>query len=144
MFSESHVPLSMKEVIVRPVLKKSSLDVDTLSSYRPVSNLTQVSKCLGKVIAQQLIGHTSDMTELYQSTYKSNHSTETALIAVCNDMKRAFDNRKGTALVMIDLSAAFNTITFTSENQKQIWYISQCIKMVSVLSSRKMPTCINI
>ena len=108
--TQSHVPLSMKEAIVRPVLKKSSLDVDTLSSYRPVSNLTQVSKCLEKVIAQQLIEHTSDMTELYQSAYKSNHSTETALIAVCDDIKRGFDNRKGTALVMIDLSAAFDTI----------------------------------
>ena len=86
--TQSHVLLSMKEAIVRLVLKKSSLDVDTLSSYRPVSNLTQVSKCLEKVIAQQLIEHTSYMTELYQSAYKSNHSTETALIAVCDDIKR--------------------------------------------------------
>ena len=108
--TQSHVPLSMKEAIVRPVSNKSSLDVDTLSSYRPVSNLTHVSKCLKKVIAQQLIEHTSDMTELYQSAYMSNHSTETALIAVCDDIKRGFDNRKGTALVMIDLSAAFDTI----------------------------------
>ena len=143
--TQSHVPLSMKEAIVRPVLKKYSRDVDTLSSYRPVSNLTQVSKCLEKVIAQQLIEHTSDMTELYQSAYKSNHSTETALIAVCDDIKRGFDNRKGTALVMIDLSAAFDTINHSIllQTQKQIWYNPQCIKMVSVLSSRKMPTCIN-
>ena len=73
----------------------------------PVSNLTQVSKCLEKVISNQLIEHTSEMTELYQS----NHSTETALIAVCDDIKRGFDNRKGTALIMIDLSAAFDTIS---------------------------------
>ena len=50
------------------------------------------------------------MTELYQSAYKSNHSTETALIAVCDDIKRGFVNRKETALVLIDLSAAFDTI----------------------------------
>ena len=50
------------------------------------------------------------MTKLYQSAYKSNHSTETAFIAVCDDIKRGFDNRKGTALVMIDLSAAFDSI----------------------------------
>ena len=94
--TQSHVPLSMKEAIVRPVLKKSSLDVDTLSSYIPVSNLTQVSRCLEKVVAQQLIEPTSDTTELYQSTYTSNHSTEPALIALCDDIKRGFDNRKGT------------------------------------------------
>ena len=108
--TQEHVPLSMKAAIIRPLLNKSSLDVDILSSYRPVSNLTQVSKCL-KVIAQQVIEHTSEMTELYQSVYKSNHSTETALIAVCDDIKRGFDNRKGTALIMIDLSAAFDTIS---------------------------------
>ena len=62
------------------------------------------------MIAQPLILHTSDMTELYKSAYKSNHSTETALIAVCDDIKRGFNNRKWTAFVMIDLSAAFDTI----------------------------------
>ena len=50
----------------------------------PVSNLTHVSKCLEKIIAQQLMEHTSEMTELYQSANKSNNSTETALIAVCD------------------------------------------------------------
>ena len=109
--TQAHVPLSMKAAIIRPLLNKSSLDVDILSNYRPVSNLTQVSKCLEKVIAQQVIEHTSEMTELYQSAYKSNHSTETALIAVCDDIKRGFDNRKGTALIMIDLSVAFDTIS---------------------------------
>ena len=86
----------------------------------PVSNLTQVSKCLEKVIAQQLIEHTSEMSsELYQSAYKSNHSTETALIAVCDDIKKGFDNRKGTALIMIDLSAAFElSFHFTAGTQK--------------------------
>ena len=53
--TQAHVPLSMNSAIVRPLLKKSSLDVDILSSYRPVSNLTQMSKCLEKVITQQLI-----------------------------------------------------------------------------------------
>ena len=38
------------------------------------------------------------------------HSTETALVCVCDDIKFAFDKRMGTALIMIDLSAAFDTI----------------------------------
>ena len=45
--TQTHVPLSMIAAIVRPL---SSLDVDILSSYRPVSNLRQVSTCLEKVI----------------------------------------------------------------------------------------------
>ena len=50
------------------------------------------------------------MSELYQSAYKSCHSTETALVCVCDDIKLAFDKRMGTALIMIHLSAAFDTI----------------------------------
>ena len=96
---------------IRSLLNKYSLDVDILSSYRPVINLTQVSKCLEKVIVQQLIEHSSEMTELYQSVYKSNHFIETELIAVCDDIKRDFGNMKGTALIMIDLSAAFDSIS---------------------------------
>ena len=48
------------------------------------------------------------MSELYYSAYKSCHSTETALVCVCDDIKLTFDKRMGTAL--IDLSSAFNTI----------------------------------
>ena len=69
---QAHVPHSMKAAIVRPLLKKSSLDVDILSSYGPVRNLTQVSKFLEKVIEQQLMEHTSEMTELYQLTCSSS------------------------------------------------------------------------
>ena len=92
----------------------------------PVSNLTQVSKYLEKVIAQQLIEHTPEMTEFYQSAYKLYHATETALIAVCDDIKRGCDNRKGTALIMIDLSTAFDTISHS---------ILQCTKNGFVLYS---------
>ena len=109
--TQEHVPLSMKAAIIGPLFKKSSLDVDILSSYRPVGNRTQVYICLEKVITQQVIEHTSKMTEFYQFAYKSNHSTETALIAVCDDIKKGFDNRKGTALIMMDLFAAFDTIS---------------------------------
>ena len=59
----------------------------------------------------QVIEHPSEMTELYQSAYKSNHSTETELIAVRDDIKRGFDNRKGSTLIMIDLYVAFDTIS---------------------------------
>ena len=68
----------------------------------------------------QVIEHPSEMTELYQSAYKSNHSTETALIAVRDDIKRGFDNRKGSTLIMIDLYVAFDTISHSILLQRQI------------------------
>ena len=56
------------------MLKKPSLDIYILTHYRPVSNLTQLSKTLEKVIARQLLIHTDHMSELYQSAYKPQHS----------------------------------------------------------------------
>ena len=108
--AQSDIPELLKESVVRPPLKKPSLDVDVLSNYRPVSNLPQLSKVLEKVIAKRIQEHTFAMSELYQSAYKSCHSTETALVCVCDDIQLAFDKRMGTALIMIDLSAAFDTI----------------------------------
>ena len=50
------------------------------------------------------------MSDMYQSVYRKHHSTETALLCVTNDIKLAMDFNKGTILVMIDLSSAFNTL----------------------------------
>ena len=45
-----------------------------------------------------------------QSAYKQFHSTETALLKVHNDINLKIDNGKVTALTLLDLSAAFDTI----------------------------------
>ena len=108
--SHGQVPIILKEETVRPLLKKPSLDIDVLAQYRPMSNLTQLSQTLENVIVQQLLIHTDHMSEIYQSAYKPQHSTETALICVCEDIKKALDRKNGTAFVMIDLSAEFDII----------------------------------
>ena len=91
---------------------KVTIDKDALCNYRPVSNLPQLSKVIEKVILQRLTRHIKDesMFDPYQSAYRANHSTETALLLVVNQIKMAFDNRKGTVLVFIDFSSAFDTI----------------------------------
>ena len=69
--TQSDIPELLKEAVVRPLLKKPSLDVDDLSNYRPVSKMPQLSMVLEKLIAKQIQEHTFPMSELYQSAYKS-------------------------------------------------------------------------
>lgn len=83
-FSEECVPSTFKEAIVRPLLKKSGLDKDVVKKYRPVSNLSILSKILEKVIAACLECHLQSNLLLVnlQSAYRTGYSTETALIRI--------------------------------------------------------------
>ena len=110
--SSCTLPDSMKEALVTPLLKKASLDPEVLKNYRPVSNLSFVSKIIEKVVATRLNEHLSrnNLMEDMQSAYRQFHSTETALLRVKNDIIIALDQRKMVSLVLLDLSAAFDTI----------------------------------
>ena len=101
-----------KAAIVSPLLKKASLDPEILKNFKPVSNIDFISKLIEKVIAQRFLQYirSNNLDELYQSAYKPAHSAETALLRVQNDILCAVDQHQAIALVLLDLSAAFNTI----------------------------------
>ena len=109
---EGVMPKSLKHAIVRPLLKKPSLDKDTMRSYRPVSNLTQLCKVIKKVVALRIMTHVSDqqMVECFQSASRKNHSTETALLYVKVLSKQQWTKNKGTILLLVDFSSAFDSI----------------------------------
>ena len=100
-----------KTAIVRPLLKKVGLELIE-SNYRPVSNLSFLSKITEKAALVQLDHHLekNDLKIDYQSAYKSDYSTETALLRVINDILLAMDNQNIMVLCAIDLSAAFDTV----------------------------------
>jgi hypothetical protein len=107
-----YVPKEFKIARIRPLLKKSGLDIDTFKNYRPVSNLPFISKILEKVVDARLERHLCEnsLHEPMQSAYRKFHSTETALIKVQNDILQSLDQKSVTVLVLLDLSAAFDTI----------------------------------
>ena len=65
-----------KTVIVHPLLKKLGSEL-TPSNYRPVSNLSFLSKLLEKCALQQFNKHciTNKLLPDYQSAYRKNYST---------------------------------------------------------------------
>ena len=113
--SSSVVPPSMKHAVITPILKKRGSDINVLTNYRPISNITFVAKITERFVAQQL-QHFMDENGIYgvyQSAYRPHHSAETALLRIHNDVAQAIDSRRGVLLVLLDLTAAFDTIDHT-------------------------------
>ena len=142
------VPDCFKEAVVSPLLKKPSLDQELLSNYRPISNLSFISKCCEKVVASQLNAYLSEnnLTETFQSAYKERHGTESALLRVQNDCLRAIDDNKCVVLLLLDLSSAFDTVVheillsrlserFGISGKALLWFRSY-------LSKRKQVVCV--
>ena len=102
----------MKQAIVSPLLKKAGLDHNVLKNFRPVSNLPFISKVLERVVLKQLLQHLSvnNLLEINQSAYRTDHSTETAVLSVINELLANADNRHVSMLTLLDLSAAFDTL----------------------------------
>ena len=107
-------PISCKSSIVIPLIKKPGLDREMLKNYRPISNLSFLSKVIEKVISIRILGHILDnnIVDWFQSAYRAGHSCETVLLRVYNDIVTTVGKGNGSFLVLLDLSAAFDTIDY--------------------------------
>lgn len=110
--SESYLPADQKLAYVTPHLKKKGLDCTDNSNFRPVSNLSFISKLIEKIVATQITGYfeSNHLLPTAQSAYRRFHSTETALLKVFSDLSKAVDDGNVCLLGLLDLSAAFDTV----------------------------------
>ena len=97
--------------MVHPLLKKLGLDL-LFKNFRPISNLQFVSKLTERVVANQIQCDMikNNLFPQLQSAYCSHHSTETALLKVKNDLLMNMNKGHVSLLVLLDLSAAFDTV----------------------------------
>lgn len=110
--SSGVVPDCFKTALITPIVKKQGLDVTDLKSYRPISNLPIISKLLERVVARRLVDYISsaNLLPVLQSGFRSLHSVETAVTKVLSDIISAVDKGDVAALVLLDMSAAFDTV----------------------------------
>ena len=106
-------PNSLKHANIKPLINKPGLDSETLKNYWPVANLKFLAKTVQRVCSSQIQDYLieNNLNGKMQSAYRSNHSTdETALVRVYNDLLTALDVGQEAVLILLDYSAAFDTI----------------------------------
>ena len=107
---QGYLPRCLKQAIVTPIPKKSNST--EFSNFRPISNLPFLSKLIERIVVDQLSKYSkiNNLEEPLQSAYKAGYSTETALLKITNDILLNMDRQNVTLLVLLDMSAAFDTI----------------------------------
>ena len=97
---------------IRPIRNKPNLATDDIGNYRPVANVSFLSKVVERVVAdqlQELLDETNTL-DPFQSGFRPRYGTETAVVALMDDLMREADGGNMSLLVLLDISAAFDTI----------------------------------
>jgi hypothetical protein len=110
--SSGEFPLNFKSSLVTPLLKKDSLDKEVLSNYRPVSNLSFISKLTERIVLSRLNNYlaSNSLLNTNQSGFTKHHSTETLLASLYSKLVSAIGRQQVSCLCLLDISAAFDTL----------------------------------
>src|SRR6218665_466697 len=106
------LPPSQKRSTLIPVLKGDGLDAANPVNYRPIANVSFLSKIIEKIVAGQLTAYLdrNNLLPPCQSGFRKFHSTETLLLRLLSDIYGAIDIAELTLLALFDVSAAFDTV----------------------------------
>ena len=109
--AEGVYPQKFKKAVVTPLIMKASLPSKDLKTYCPVSGLCFMSNMLEWVVVKRIMQHINSNNP-QQSAYKTGHSTETALLYFKNKICLSLPHGETMSLVLLYLSAAFDTLLF--------------------------------
>lgn len=133
------VPIIWKSAIITPIPKVGQ--PTEAQHYRPISILPFLSKVLERIVSDQLLDYLTDndLLDPCQFAYRRNSSTQTCMIRLLDDVRRAADSRKVTISIFFDFSNAFDRV-----NPSVLIEKLQCMRlsntalqwMVSYLSDR--------
>jgi hypothetical protein len=134
----------MSEVI--PILKQG--DHEEPDNNRPISLLPIISKVCERLALNQFIPYLELHERLSdkQSGNKKLHSTETSLVHITDIILKAIDQKKLTAIVLLDMSKAFDSVNhdILLDKLKDVGASRSALKwFTSYLSDRKQAVRIN-
>ncbi len=101
-----------------------------MKNFHPLFNLAYISKLIKNIIDSQMTTHmtVNDLHHIMQSSYKENHSTETAMLRMHNDILTALDQNKSVLIICMDLGAAFDTV----DHEILLNHIEKCIRITHI------------
>ena len=117
----------------------------TSDDYRPISVLPVLSKIYERLVCRQFIKFI-ERNHVYKDTmsgFRSNHSTDTLLLKIRDDIIKSMNHGEITLAVLADYSKAFDTMNFAKLIPKlhKIGFSKNAIKwVVSYLTDRR-PIC---
>ena len=93
-----------------PVFKKGCKS--DVNNYRPITLLSYVTKLIENLIKQRMISFLDQRNFFYEQQYgfRNKHSTELAVLNVCNQIYDNLDRSKFSLLLTLDLNKAFDTL----------------------------------
>ena len=109
-FELNQFPERWKKALITPI-PKCEVPLQE-SDFRPISLLPTFSKVLEKAANIQIVAYLlkHDLLDPYQSAYRKNHSTFTALLKITYDILDSIDDSNITLLIFLDFSKAFDTV----------------------------------
>jgi Reverse transcriptase (RNA-dependent DNA polymerase) len=117
------------------------MDSAAVTSYRPISSLPVLSKLLEHFIISQLVRYLKDSALLLdlQSVCRAYRSTETAMLRILADTLMALGTGNLAAVVLLDLSAAFDTVNHLTPADADIIQAARCLGQLACLIPERSP-----